>query len=146
MKGPAPTPVVAGAFYRWNQQLKEPEVMLFQRAADDVGGGHWEFPGGKVEFGESDIQALTRELEEEISIHVKVQEMLGSSQFQSPSGKTFELRVYFVEGPIDRIILVEHQGMKWVTSSTYDLNEIAEGDRPLMIPCFEKLIKIYGKS
>jgi mutator protein MutT len=143
MKSPEPIPVVAGIFSRWNDQHKTPEVLLFQRAFDDVGGGHWEFPGGKVEAGESDSQALIRELVEEISIQVKVQEKLGSSEFYAPSGKKFVLRVYFIQGPVEQIILNEHEAMKWVNPSTMILNEIADGDRPLMIPCFEKLQKQY---
>lgn len=145
-KGPVAIPVVAGAFYRWNETSGQPETLLFQRAKDDVGGGHWEFPGGKVEAGESDGQALRRELQEEIAIQVQVQGLLGGSVFQSPSGKTFELRVYFVTGQIDQIQLLEHQGMKWVSPSTLVLSEVAEGDRPLMALCFDLIAKTYGKS
>lgn len=146
MKGPEAIPVVAGIFYRWNEKAQEPEVLLFQRAAEDVGGGLWEFPGGKVEIGESDSQALIRELDEEISILVKVQEKLGSTQFYSPSGKVFELRVYFVQGPVEQIVLTEHQGMKWVSLPTLVLSEVSDGDRPLMKTCFDRLQKVYGKS
>lgn len=146
MKGPAAIPVVAGVFYRWNKTSGQPETLLFQRAQEDVGGGHWEFPGGKVEQGESDFQALRRELEEEIAIQVQVKEKLGVSLFQSPSGKSFELRVYFVIGKIDEIQLLEHQAMKWVSPSTLVLSEVAEGDRPLMTSCFEKITEIYGQS
>lgn len=145
-KGPAPHPVVAGVFYRWNKTSGQPETLLFQRAQKDVGGGHWEFAGGKVELGESDAQALRRELEEELAIHVQVQEKLGSSLFQSPSGKSFELRVYFVIGKIEEIQLREHQAKKWASPSTLVLSEIAEGDRPLMQTCFERITKIYGQS
>jgi mutator protein MutT len=141
-----PIPVVAGVFHRWNDSLKEPEVLLFQRAAADVGGGHWEFPGGKVEPGESDSQALKRELEEEISINVQVKEKLGSSQFQSSSGRVFELRVYFVQGPVSQIHLLEHQAMKWVQASTVVEEELSIGDRPLMTSCFAHLKKHHGKS
>jgi mutator protein MutT len=139
MKGPVAIPVVAGVFYRWNAKSKEPEVLLFQRAADDVGGGHWEFPGGKVEKGESDSQALRRELIEELSLSVKVLEEIGRNRFHSPTAKTYEVRVYFVSGPVDEIQLLEHQGMKWVSPSTVVLSEMAEGDRPLIDSCFQKI-------
>ncbi len=138
-------PVVAGVFHRWNDQLQEPEVLLFQRAAGDIGGGHWEFPGGKVELGESDSQALKREMEEEISIKVQVKEKLGQSQFQSGMGRTFELRVYFVSGPVEQIHLLEHQAMKWVCASTVVEGELSIGDRPLMKECFERLKRDFSK-
>ncbi len=136
MQSPVPIPVVAGVFFKLQS---EPEVLLFQRAHSDIGGGFWEFPGGKVEKGESDAQALVRELEEEISIRVRVLDFLGTSQVRSPSGKVYELRVYFVEGDTSRIHLTEHLGMKWIKESTLVLSEVAEGDRPLMADCFSKL-------
>jgi mutator protein MutT len=139
MKSPARIPVVAGIFSRMN--AGEPEVLLFQRAHSDIGGGFWEFPGGKVEAGESDAQALMRELQEEIAIRTKVGEFLGVSHFASPNGREFELRVYFVQGPVTEIQLLEHLGMKWVNEATLVLSEVAEGDRPLMAACFATLRK-----
>ncbi len=142
MKSPARIPVVAGIFSRVN--AGEPEVLLFQRAHSDIGGGFWEFPGGKVEAGESDAQALMRELEEEIGIRTKVGEFLGVSHITSPNGREYELRIYFVQGPVAEIQLLEHLGMKWVRESTFVLTEIAEGDRPLMTSCFAALRKRQG--
>jgi mutator protein MutT len=146
MESPARIPVVAGVISRWNSVLGQPEVLLFQRDHSDIGGGFWEFPGGKIEKGESDAQALIRELEEEIAIRVQVRDFLGKSYLASPSGRQFELRVYFVQGPVAEIELREHLGMKWVSEQTLVLAEVAEGDRPLMAPCFAKLRKTQGQS
>ncbi|MEM1445410.1 MAG: (deoxy)nucleoside triphosphate pyrophosphohydrolase [Planctomycetota bacterium] len=49
-----------------------PEVLIALRRADGVLGGLWEFPGGKLEPGESAEQALVRELNEELGITVRV--------------------------------------------------------------------------
>lgn len=49
---------------------KQQQVLVAERAAHKHQGGMWEFPGGKVEPGESVFDALKRELEEEINIHV----------------------------------------------------------------------------
>ena len=103
----------------------------------------FEFPGGKVEKGESDKQALIRELQEEISIKVTVKEYLGSSEFQSPSGYKFKLKLYFVEGPVEQIVMLEHQQMKWVDRSSYQMDELAEGDKPLINSCFDHLDQLY---
>ena len=140
-----PTPVVAGIFHRENPKTGNPEVLLFQRAFGDVAGGMWEFPGGKIEDGESEQVALVRELKEEISIPVQVGLRLGSAQFQGNT-LVYELIAYFVNGPIDKIHLTEHEGMKWVNEQAVVQSELALGDRPLMAPCFAELKKIYGKK
>ena len=104
-----------------------------------MGGGLFEFPGGKIEPGETEHEALKRELMEELGIKVNVQALLGSSEFQGDSGKRFKLTVYFVEEPIASIQLKEHESMKWISRSTLVLSEIALGDRPLMELCFNQI-------
>lgn len=47
------------------------EVLLAQRPEDKIAAGYWEFPGGKIEPGESALQALTRELHEELGVTVR---------------------------------------------------------------------------
>lgn len=58
--------VVAGLIRR------DGKLLITLRGGQSSFSGHWEFPGGKVEFGESPQQALTRELREELGIHVSV--------------------------------------------------------------------------
>ena len=103
------TPVVCGIFHRKNRKTEKIEVLLFQRNLKDVGGGLFEFPGGKVEQGESETQALMRELQEEIAIRIKVNERLGSAEFEGSSGRRFKLTAYFVQGPTAEIQLLEHE-------------------------------------
>lgn len=62
---PTVIPVVAAALV--NEQGR---VLMQQRPADKAHGGLWEFPGGKVESGETLIDALCRELREELSIAI----------------------------------------------------------------------------
>lgn len=140
-------PVVGGIFHRGrkeaNSELITPEVLLFERQKNDVGGGLFEFPGGKVEVGESEKQALIREMDEELGIKVLIQERLGSAEFQGTSGREFALTVYFVSGPLDEIQLKEHDSKKWVSRHSVVEEELALGDRPLMGPCFAYLDKYY---
>ena len=48
------------------------KILIGKRRNDDIGGGKWEFPGGKIEIGETNSEALERELYEELGISVKI--------------------------------------------------------------------------
>ncbi len=65
-----PTPIVAGILSRGGA------LLITRRPEGAHLGGLWEFPGGKVEPGETDEQALVRELEEEVGVRVEVGEAL----------------------------------------------------------------------
>ena len=57
----------------------EGKILIARRAADQKLAGKWEFPGGKVEDGESPEECLKRELEEEFGIQVEVGEFITSN-------------------------------------------------------------------
>lgn len=136
--------VVGGIFHRWNDQKSCAEVMMFRRAVWDTGGGRYEFPGGKVEPGETEHQALIRELSEELGIEVEVGNFVAESRFQGSRGQPILLKVFWVQGDIKEIRLVDHDDFRWVTKSGYEADEIALGDRPLMSPVFKELEQIYA--
>jgi mutator protein MutT len=139
--------VVAGIFYRFTPF--EPEVAVFRRKVGDVGAGLYEFPGGKVEPGESEHQALIRELDEELGVSVKVEELLGETHFRGFSGREITLRVYFVSGDLAGMTLNEHDDFQWVSkrslsesgAHTFVTKNLSDGDRPLMTDCFSALSK-----
>ena len=56
------------------------EVLIARRPSSGLLGGMWEFPGGKVEAGESDQQALAREIREELGVDIRVGERIGTFQ------------------------------------------------------------------
>ena len=71
--------VVAGLVY------KEDKYLIGRRKPDDLGGGYWEFPGGKLEEGEEVENCLRRELFEEIGVIVKRYSFFDSYDFKYPT-------------------------------------------------------------
>ncbi|MEO8299183.1 MAG: NUDIX domain-containing protein [Burkholderiales bacterium] len=70
--GPAPVEVAVGVLVERDAQGHEGRFLLTSRPAGKVWAGHWEFPGGKLEAGETVEQALVRELHEELGITLTV--------------------------------------------------------------------------
>ena len=93
-------------------------------------GGKWEFPGGKVEEGESDADALQREFLEEFGAAVTVGPLLGSGEFFH-NGQKFALngcRVFFAS---DRFNMTEHDECRWAALDEIEALDFADSDRLL---------------
>ena len=78
--------------------------------------GQWEFPGGKIEPGESPQQALVREIKEELDTNIEVGELIGTIEYDYP---TFHLSMdcfwcIVVNG---NLILKEAQEARWLSKS-----------------------------
>jgi 8-oxo-dGTP diphosphatase len=120
---------VAAVIYRARE--KSSEIAIFRRGPEQTGAGHWEFPGGKVEVGESDSQALRREIEEELGVRIQVGDYLGENTHQYPT-KKIHLKFYAVPFPQQEFVLTEHDEMRWVKLENLDVETLSEADRPLI--------------
>ncbi len=92
--------------------LRDGRVLACRRIGPPDLAGWWEFPGGKVEAGETDGQALVRELAEELQVRAVVGERLGPDV---PIGGTAVLRVHLVtiEGEPQ---FVDHDAHRWLSA------------------------------
>lgn len=100
--------VAVGAIF--NQQG---EILIAKRAAHKFQGNLWEFPGGKVEAGETAEQALIRELQEEVNLTPK--SFTSLMQIEHDYGeKAFLLDVYLVKEFSGTLQALEQQEVKWV--------------------------------
>jgi len=97
-------------------------ILACKRPSQDAWAGWWEFPGGKVDEGESATQALSRELEEEIGISVSPDYLVESSTFDYED-RTVRLQIWNC-GAIepDSVILREHDESRWLSKE--DLMEV----------------------
>ena len=81
--------------------------------------GMWEFPGGKIEPGESPDVALKREIQEELGIDITIEELLCTTEYDYPS---FHLTMHCYLCGIEsgEIELREHKSACWLTAETLD--------------------------
>jgi 8-oxo-dGTP diphosphatase len=93
--------------------LRDGRVLASRRTEPPRLAGLWEFPGGKVEPGESDEQALVRELREELQVEARVGDRLGDDL---PIGETAVLRVYLCTLERGEPALVDHDAHRWLAA------------------------------
>lgn len=109
--------VVAAAVKAVNEKG---ETILFatQRGYGPLKGG-WEFPGGKIEEGETPQQALKREIMEELDTEIKVGDFIHTIEYDYP---TFHLSMdcFWCEIVKGNLVLKEHEAAKWVTLDRLD--------------------------
>ena len=98
--------VTAGIF------VKDRCILLMRRAPGQSAAGGWEYPGGKIEPGESGEQCLRRELNEELCIDAEIGEKMAES-----TSKTIHLHAYRVNRYEGKIQLTVHDQMEWVPLS-----------------------------
>ena len=91
----------------------------------------WEFPGGKVEVGESREEALVREIREELSVDIEVSEFLMTVEHTYPD---FHLTMHVFKCVLDQgeITLNEHVALKWLSLDELDQLDWAAADIPVV--------------
>ncbi|MDX9827206.1 MAG: NUDIX domain-containing protein [Spirochaetia bacterium] len=108
------------------------KILVAKRKEGGAIGLRWEFPGGKVESGEGDEEALRREFEEEFGIRAEPVRCLGSASFVSHSGERL-LTAWLVELPKDCILeLREHSMIAWLHPQDLRHLDLADSDRSVL--------------
>lgn len=94
------------------------KIFATARGYGDLKGG-WEFPGGKVESGETPQQALIREIIEELDTEIKVGELIDTLEYDYP---TFHLSMdcFWAEVKAGHLELKEAEAAKWLTKNQLD--------------------------
>ena len=105
-------------------------IFATQRGYGDFKDG-WEFPGGKIEPGETPQQALVREIKEELDTEIEVGDYLETIEYDYPS---FHLSMdcFFCMIKSGDLVLREHEAAKWLTVETLDSVDWLPADKVLI--------------
>ena len=103
---------VVAAVIKAKNENGEPIIFATQRGYGEFKGG-WEFPGGKIEDGETPQEALKREIMEELDTEIAVGELIETIDYDYP---TFHLSMdcFWCEIVKGDLVLKEHEAAKWL--------------------------------
>ena len=121
---------VVAAIIKATNEAGETIIFATQRGYGDFKGG-WEFPGGKIEEGETSQEALVREIKEELETEIKVGELIDTIEYDYP---TFHLSMdcFWAEIISGDLVLKEHEAAKWLKKDELDSVEWLPADITLI--------------
>ncbi len=112
--------------------VRDGEVLIGQLRPDQPMALKWEFPGGKIEAGESPEQALARELDEELGIHATVGPHVTHVRHNYRHGGAVDLQFYAVYEFTGEIVSRVHHQVRWVRLQDLTGYEFLPADRGLI--------------
>lgn len=122
--------------------VKNNRVLCAQRSENMPHSLLWEFPGGKIEAGETASTCIIREIKEELNMNIKILEALESHFYTYAQKKKIEL-IPFICSCIDgNLMLKEHKDIRWVLFS--ELNHLDWVEADVSIAAF--LMKKYCQT
>jgi (d)CTP diphosphatase len=107
------------------------EYFIAQRGASQSLAGYWEFPGGKLEEGEKEPDALARELKEELNIEVNVGSFIAAHQHKLDEQREILLKAYELLDVSGDLLLKEHQDVAWVKAKDLLNYSLSPADIPI---------------
>ena len=128
-------PVVAAVIYQ------DQNLLLARRKPGKSMGGYWEFPGGKIEDGETAESALARELKEEFDLQVSVGKHVATHRHDYEHIK-IELIAHETKIESGEFQLRDHDAIVWVTPTEASHYKLAPAD----IPILEQILKTQNEQ
>ena len=121
---------VVAAVIKAENEKGQPIIFATQRGYGDLKGG-WEFPGGKIEEGETQQEALKREIMEELDTEISVGDLIDTIEYDYP---TFHLSMdcFWCQIVKGDLVLKEHEAAKWLSKDELDSVEWLPADVTLI--------------
>ena len=123
--------------------VKDGKILIAKRKPEDKQPDKWEFPGGKIEAGETAPQCLKREMQEEFGIDVRVGKFLGESIYHYPHAHgSIRLLAYLAQWQAGDLALKEHADYAWVQCDQLEGFDFTSADLPFVRKLVSGQIKI----
>lgn len=118
---------------------KDNKILIAQRKAGDKLEYKWEFPGGKVEPGESPEECLKRELKEELMVNSTIGDFFDSSTYHYKHG-SFQLLAYWTSIGDEMPNPTVHEKLTWISPANLDKYDFCPADIPFIDKIKEELV------
>ena len=115
--------------------VKDNKVFATQRGYGEFKDG-WEFPGGKLEPGESAQEALAREIREELDVDIRVEKLLETVEYDYPEFH-LTMHCFICELLSEDIVLKEHEDARWLKEEELDTVDWLPADVGVISKIFE---------
>lgn len=113
---------------------KDNKILCAKRPKDKALANYWEFPGGKIEPGETEREALEREIQEELKCDIQINDKLITTVYEYDFA-IISLTTFYCELIEGEPVLTEHQAIKWLEPENLEQLKWAPAD----IPAVEKI-------
>lgn len=120
--------------------LRADKILIARRPSRDDLAGLWEFPGGKLEAGESPEECLQREIREELAITIAVGDFFADTVYEYP-GKVVHLMAYWADWTEGEIKSRVHDGVVWSSAAELSAYTFAPADRPIVEKIRSEILK-----
>ncbi len=117
------------------------KILISQRTEDQTLSGHWEFPGGKIDLGETVEACVVRELKEELDIEVKPKKKVWDVTYDYPD-RTIELSFFICDWVGGEPKSMENQTFKWVAQDELTQYTFPPANKELIEKLSKKEIKL----
>jgi 8-oxo-dGTP diphosphatase len=119
--------------------ITKSKIFIARRKEGGSLGGKWEFPGGKLEAGEGDAEALCREYLEELGVAIEIGPLLASAKF-THNERLFLLNAYRIFFKSVNFRLTEHKEWRWANLEEINKLDFADSDR-LLLPALQPYLE-----